>query len=126
MDNNQFNQLGSQPRSTKKIFELVGFGCSCLGCLLTIIFSIVTCARGPEIALEDGDFKMSLWIIGVIIAVIIAIAGLVLSILSMEKGQKMSKLNMIAIAVSAVAIIWALIPNATLCGYNCALNNKLN
>lgn len=125
MDNNQFNQFNSQPMSTKKIFEYAGLGCSCLGCLLTVIFSIVTCSRSPKVSI-NSDFQMSNWIIGVIIAVIIAIVGLVLSILSMEKGQKMSKLTMISIIVAAVAIVWAIIPNATLCGYNCVLNDKLN
>ena len=126
MDNNQFNQFGSKPMSTKKIFEYAGLGCSGLGCFLTIIFSIITCSRSPKVSMSSDDFKLSNWIIGVIIAVLIAIAGLVLTILSLEKGQQISKLDMISIIVAAVAIIWTIIPNATFCGYNCVLNNKLN
>ncbi len=122
MDNNQFNSQAVTPTSTKKIFELVGLGCSALGCLLTIIFSIVTCSRGGAVFFDEGEFGMSKWIIGVIIAAIIAVAGLVFSILSIEKGKKLSKFTVIAIIVAAVAIIWAIIPNATICAYNCVLN----
>lgn len=124
MDNNQFNQALTSD-STKKIFEYVGLGCSALGCLLTFIFSIVTCSRGGAVFFDKHKFKMSLWIIGVIIAVIIAIAGLVLTILSKEKGQKLSKLAMVSIILAVVAIIYAIIPNATICTYNCMLNDKL-
>lgn len=124
MDNNQFNQTPMTSASTKKIFEYVGLGCSALGCLLTFIFSIVTCSRGGAVYWNKHKFKMSLWLIGVVIAVIIAIAGLVLTILSMEKGQKLSKLAMISIILAAVAIVYAIIPNATICTYNCMLNDK--
>ena len=43
MDNNQFNPV---KKSTKDIFKWIGLGCPSLGCLLTVIFSIVTCSRG--------------------------------------------------------------------------------
>lgn len=125
MDNNQFNSQSGTSMSTKQILGYVGLGCSCLGCLLTFIFSIITCSRAGSIFYKENEFKMSLWIIGVIIAALIAIAGLVLSILSMKKGQKMSKITMIAIIVAVVAIVYALIPNATICSYNCILNDKL-
>lgn len=68
---------------------------------------------------------MSLWLIGVIIAALIAIAGLVFTILSLEKGQKLSKFAMVSIILAAVAIVYAIIPNATICSYNCMLNDKL-
>lgn len=122
MDNNQFNMPEVGPMSNKKLFEYIGLGCSALGCLLTVIFSIVTCSRGGAATFGDGEFTMSKWIIGVIIAAIIAVAGLVFSILSIEKGKKLSKITLIAIAVAAVAIIYAIIPNATICAYNCVLN----
>lgn len=122
MDNNQFYSGQNQ---TKKIFQWVGFGCSCLGCLLTVIFSIVTCARGGSVLEHKDKFAMSLWIIGVIIAVIISIAGIVLSILSIEKGTKINKIVIISLIVAFVAIIWAILPNATICSYNCVLNDKL-
>lgn len=125
MDNNQFNQTSMPSISTKKIFEYVGLGCSALGCLLAIIFSIVTCSRGGAASYGKSRFKMSLWIIGVVIAAIIAIAGLVLTILSLEKGQKLSKIAMVSIILAAVAIVYAIIPNATICSYNCMLNDKL-
>lgn len=121
MDNNQFNQTSMPSISTKKIFEYVGLGCSALGCLLTF----VTCSRGGAVYWDKHKFKMSLWLIGVIIAALIAVAGLVFTILSLEKGQKLSKLAMVSIILAAVAIVYAIIPNATICSYNCMLNDKL-
>ena len=126
MDNNQFYPAKN---STKELFKWIGLGCSSFGCLLTVIFSIFTCSRGSEKltdAFSDDKLKMSLAIIGVIIGVLIAIAGLVLSILSIEKGEKINKIVMISVIVAVVAIVWGIIPNATICGYNCMINNKIN
>lgn len=126
MDNNQFNPAKN---STKDLFKWIGLGCSSLGCLLTVIFSIVTCSRGNAKltdAMQDDKLKMSLAIIGVIFGLLIAIAGLVISILSIEKGTKINKIVIISVIVAVVAIIWAIIPNATICGYNCMINNKIN
>lgn len=123
MDNN-FN--GSSGSDTKKIFEWIGFGCSCFGTFLTIIFSIVTCARGGNVYLHDYEFGMSKWIIGVILAAIIVIVGIVFSILSIERGTSIaniSKITKIALIVAAVGLFWAIVPNATICGYNCVLND---
>lgn len=136
MDNNQFNQfnqsnpLGGVPMSQKKMFEYIGLGCSCLGFLLTFIFTIVTCSRGAEVAKSNFsrwkfEFGMSKWIIAVIIGVIIAIAGLVFSILSKEQGANLSKISMIAILVACATIIFAIFTNATICSYNCTMNNEL-
>lgn len=132
MDNNQFNPV---KKSTKELFKWIGLGCSGFGCLLTVIFSIFTCSSGGDKftdAMKDAftgdDFKikMSLAIIGVVFGLLIAIAGLVLSILSIEKGEKINKIVMISVIVAVVAIMWAIIPNATICGYNCMINNKIN
>ncbi|MBQ3544976.1 MAG: hypothetical protein IJA34_08335 [Lachnospiraceae bacterium] len=126
MDNNQFNPV---KKSTKDIFKWIGLGCSSLGCLLTVIFSIVTCSRGNAKltdAFSDDKLKMSLTIIGVIFGLLIAIAGLVFSILSIEKGEKINKIVMISVIVAVVAIVWGIIPNATICGYNCMINNKIS
>lgn len=136
MDNNQFNQFnqsnpqGMAPMSTKKMFEYIGLGCSCLGFLLTFIFTIVTCSRGAEVAKSNFsklklEFGMSKWIIAVIIAVIIAIVGLVFSVLSKEQGANLSKIAMIAIIVAGATIIFAIFTNATICSYNCTMNNEL-
>lgn len=133
MDNNQTNQfskvnpLGKGGFADKKLFELIALGCSCLGCLLSFIFTIVTCSRGPKASFSKNSdgYTMSLWIIGVIIAAIIAIAGIVFAILSKEKEQKLGMMAMIAIAVSAVALIFAIIPNVTICSYNCCLNDEI-
>lgn len=136
MDNNQFNQFnqsnpkGTAPMPAKKMFEYIGLGCSCLGFLLTFIFTIVTCSRGAEVVKDNMskfkmEFGMSKWVIGVVIAVMIAIAGLVLSILSKEKGANLSKISMIAVIVASAAIVFAIFTNATICSYNCTMNNEI-
>ena len=112
--------------NNKQMFQWIGFGCSCLGTFLTIIFSIVTCARGGSVFFDEGEFGMSKWIIGVIIAAIITIVGLVFSIVSIERGTgfaNISKITKIALIVAAVGLFWAIVPNATICGYNCVLND---
>lgn len=124
MDNNFMNQKG--PMSTKKLFEIIGLGCAALGCLLTFIFNIVTCSRSPKASMDSKDgFSISLWVIGVVIAAIIAVAGAVLAILSKEKGEKLGMMAMIAIIVAGVALVFAIIPNATICAYNCALTDEM-
>ena len=122
MDNNQFYPKSS----SKKLFEWLGFGLSCGGCFLTVLFSIITCSRGGKIFRKEGELKLSLFIIGVIIGALIAVAGLVFSILSIERGTKLaqiSKITMVSIIVAFVAIFWAIVPNATICGYNCVVND---
>lgn len=125
MDNNQFNPMGGAgSSSTKKLFEYIGLACSALGCLLVFIFSIITCSRGFAASFaEDFKLTMSKWIIGVIIAAVVAVAGAVLSILSIEKGKKLSKLVIISLILAGIAIVYAIIPNATICAYNCVLND---
>ncbi|MCI8670358.1 MAG: hypothetical protein HFI34_12715 [Lachnospiraceae bacterium] len=123
MDSNLFNTNG--PISAKKMFEYIGLGCACLGCFLTFVFNIVTCARSPKASIESGDgFTMSLWIIGVVISAILAVAGGIIAFLSKEQGQKLGMLAVIAIIVSGVALVFAIIPNATICAYNCALTDE--
>lgn len=128
MDNNQF----VPQKNNKKIFSIVGLVCSCVGLLLTILFSIITCSRGYDASCKklygqkvfSYKLHMSLWVIGVIIAVIIAIVGIVLSILSIEKGSKLSKMVIISIVAGAFAIVYAMFTNVTICSYNCSLNSN--
>lgn len=123
MDNNQFNPMpGAGNSGNKKLFELIGLISSALGCLLVFVFSIVTCSRGFEASIKSDDFKMSKWVIGVIIAAVVAGVGAVFTILSKEKGSKLSKIAIISLILAAAAIIYAIIPNATICAYNCVLN----
>lgn len=133
MDNNQFSPQGAG--SSKKVLSYIGLGCSCFGFLLTMIFSIVTCSRGKAAvkksffgAKKAGDVKFatSLFIIGAIIGVIIAIVGVVLSILSMDRNSKMSAIVLVSIAVGAFAILYGVVSNATICGYNCVINCEID
>ncbi len=134
MDNNQFSPQGAG--SSKKVLSYIGLGCSCFGFLLTMIFSIVTCYRGKAAIKQsfyralwrgkDAKFAMSLFIIGVIFGIIISIVGVVLSILSMDRNRKMSAIVLVSIAVGAFAILYGVVSNATICGYNCAINCEID
>lgn len=129
MDNNQLNQPFTQSAtiSNKKIIEYIGVGCAFLGALIGFIFSIVTCARGPVASLKKSTAKkplvMSLAWIGVLIAVIIMIAGIVLIIISKEKDAKLSKLATVALIVAVTAIVYVSMIHITICSYNCSYNN---
>lgn len=127
MDNNQFNQFKPvSPNGNKELFKWIGLGCSGFGFLLIFIFSVVTCIRGGvkiEDIQEDGKIHMSLAVIGVIIGVLIVITGIVFSILSIEKGATVSKIVIVSVAVGAFALLYAVFSNATICSYNCSLNN---
>ena len=112
----------------KKLFSLIGLICSGVGCFLTVLFSIITCSRGykaMKISFSGIDFKMSNWVIGVVIAVIIAIVGVVFSILSWDRSMPMEKMTKIAVIVGCVAIVYGIVTNATICSYNCSLNSAV-
>lgn len=130
MDNNQFNadnnQFGAGNNQMKKIFQWAGLGCSCFGWFLTVIFSIITCARGGAVLEGREKFGISLWVIGAILGAIIAVVGLILSVLSIEKGTKINKFVIVSVIVAVLTVLWVLIPNTTLCSYSCMLNDKLN
>ncbi|MBQ3665716.1 MAG: hypothetical protein II919_06390 [Lachnospiraceae bacterium] len=114
--------------SNKKTFALIGLICSCAGAFLTLIFSIVTCARGREASKDSASLKkmltMSNWIWGVVVALIITIVGVVFLILSIERGAQMSKMTMIAILVGCFAILYGVVTNVTICSYNSCFNSK--
>ena len=122
----------------KKLFSFIGLGCSCFGFLLTMLFSIITCSRGDEVVkktfvkriwkgkYKDAKFGMSFALIGVIIGLLIAIAGIVLSILSMEKNAKMGAVVLVSLIVGGFAIVYGVLSNATICGYNCVINCEID
>ncbi len=132
MDNNQFNNFNqNNPQSgtisTKKLLEYIGAGCSFLGAVLTFIFSIVTCSRGGTASADRATTKhilsMSYAWIGVMIGIIICIAGIVLLIISKEKEAGLSKLALIAMIVAVVAAVYAILVHVTICSYNCSINS---
>lgn len=132
MDNNQFNQTITQggPVSKKKLFEYIGVGCAFVGALIGFIFSIVTCARGPIASVKKATTKkplvMSLAWIGVLVAVIIMVAGIVLIIVSKEKNAKLSKLATVALIVAVAAVVYVSMVHITICSYNCSYNNYIS
>ena len=110
----------------KNILDYVGLGCSSLGLLMVFIFNIITCSRGDEVLKDDFKFGMSLWIIAVIFGAIIAVAGGVLSFLAAGSVRNLSMIGKISIIVAAVALFLAIVPNVTICSYNCRLQSELN
>ena len=133
MDNNQFNQFNqfnpmNGNNSTKTLFSYIGLGCSALGALLTFIFSIVTCARGEAATEARGTLKkpmvMSYFWIGILVGIIICIAGVVLLILSVEKGTQMSKITMVGLIVACAGIVYGFLTITTICSYTCSFNSN--
>lgn len=130
MDNNQFNQFNPVKgnNSTKTLFSYIGLGCSVLGTLLSIIFSIVTCARGRAAVEKRGTFKKPMVVsyawIGILIGLIICIAGVVLLILSIERGVQMSKITMIGIIVACTGLVYGFLTLTTICSYTCSFNSS--
>ncbi len=121
----------------KKVFELVGFICSCAGCALTMLFSIITCARGTALTekmienIEKSQLKISvsLAMIGVIVGLIAAIVGLVFSILSIDRQAGVagiSKFTIAALAVACFTLFYGIITTTTICGYTCKINDSLS
>lgn len=128
MDNN-FNQSNPQSGSisTKKLLEYIGAGCSFLGAVISIICSIITCSRGAAASEDRATMKHSLvmsrvWI-GVLVGILICIAGIVLLILSKEKEAQLSKLALIALIVAVVVVVYAILVHVTICSYNCSIND---
>lgn len=114
---------------TKKILTWVGLGCATLGCLLSVIFSIVTCAKGEWTidtsakSMSQGiKVKMSLAFIGTIIGIVLAIVGIVLTIVALEKEGMMFKMAIISIAVATFAVLYGTISTVTVCSYGCSIN----
>lgn len=141
--NNQFNpSMGRPSGGSNGILKWIGLGCSAFGTLLTVIFTIITCSRGyaasafgkmysskrsiqkagQKMAEDNKILGLSLFWIGALIGMIIAIVGLVLTILSKEKGAQLDKLAMVGVAVAAAGILYGLISISTMCSYGCSYN----
>jgi uncharacterized membrane protein len=129
MDNNQFNEFKPQgvSGSNKQLLSYIGLGCSGVGALLVFIFSIVTCARGQAASRARASYtsplKLSYAWVGVLIGVIICIAGAILLILSKEKNEQLSKIAMIGLIVAVAAIVYACLTTVVICAYNCSFNS---
>lgn len=108
----------------KKIFEIVGISCAGFGLLLTFIFGAVSCSRSAYNAVH-GSYSGSLWYIGVVVALLIVITGIVFAILSMTKGEKPSILVIITLALAVTALLFGILPHITICAYNCSLKSSV-
>ncbi|SEQ02767.1 hypothetical protein SAMN02910289_01133 [Lachnospiraceae bacterium RM5] len=115
----------------KKLLGYIGLGCNALATILALIFSSVTCSRSAgsafrDIDADDAKFKLSLACIVCFIAAAIAVAGLVLTILSAEKGQALGVVATISLCLGIFALFYSIVPVITSCSYGCILTKKLN
>ena len=148
MDNN-FNQQASQqpvyqqapqqqmyqqpmyqpaPKKPINVMELVAIICAGVSVIMAILGATFTCSCSASQPSDARFLKYSLSAIFIlsIFAAIIAAAGAVCAIIALKQKDavvKAGKMSYIAIAACVFAIIYALIPTITVCGYNCSMNN---
>ena len=114
------------PKKPMNMMELIGFICSAVAAIMAILGSTFTCtcSASKTAKATSGVYVLSAVFILSIFAAIIAAGGIVCAILALKQKDaavKAGKLAYIAIALGAFAIIYALIPTITVCGYNCSL-----
>lgn len=122
MENNQ--------NASKKlsVLSLIGIICAGVSLIFAILGTTFTCACSASktvntAAMIGEKYKMSAMLVFSILAVIIAIAGIVLAIIALAKNRA-DKVAVLALIVAGVAFIYALLPMLTICSYNCSLNNS--
>lgn len=116
------------PKKPMNMMELIGFICSAVAAIMAILGSTFTCtcSASKTAKATSGVYVLSAVFILSIFAAIIAAGGIVCAILALKQKDaavKAGKLAYIAIALGAFAIIYALIPTITVCGYNCSLES---
>lgn len=147
MDNNQQNAFNTQPNmqasnmqmsNSKRVsvLELVGLILASVGLLMSFIFTIWSCnasAMNSTVSaiVKTSSYKYADWfegsflVIGAIIGVIMAIAGIVLVFVAKIQKKKVGVLGKITILIAFLAILLGTIPNVTICAYNCSLNDEV-
>lgn len=108
----------------KKLFEIIGISCAGVGFLLTFIFTFISCSSSAKKVATKGDYDGSLLFIVVVVGAILAIGGGVLAFLSKEQGAKFGIMALITFGLVAVTMLFAVLPHATICAYNCSMKDK--
>lgn len=120
-------QVGSQVESftkNKELLEKVGLICACAGFLVSFIFTIVSCSKSASNSISTVGFKGSYLFLFVVAGMVISIAGGVMAFMS-KRGEDFGMMAKITFLVVIVTLIFAIIPNVTICAYNNSLNNAM-
>lgn len=127
-------QMGNQLKSfvqNKELMGNVGLICACIGFAVSFIFTFISCSKSASnsISIKNiskmsgvGNFRGSYLFIVVVIGMILAIAGGVMAFMS-KQGEDFGMKAKLTFLVVIVTMVFAIIPNATICAYNNSLNN---
>ena len=143
MPQQQMYQPVPKKPSTVNMTEIIALILSCVGALMAVIGSIMTCSCSASKSLSferykewykdgaKGDYdvhKASLVLIVAIIGAVIAAVGMVMAIIALKQKDaaiKAGKLSYVALAVGAFGVIYGILPVLTICGYNCSLDSAM-
>lgn len=128
--------FGNQPAPKKPMnvsLGLIAMICSAASLVMAVIGSIFACTcsasksydavKMAERMLKSNNiYSTSAVIIVNIIAALIAVAAVVLAIVALKKDSS-DKMAKVAVALGAFALLYAVLPMLTVCGYNCSLSN---
>lgn len=128
--------FGNQPAPKKPMnvsLGLIALICSAASLVMAVIGSIFACTcsasksydavKMAERMLKSNNiYSTSAVIIVNIIAALIAVAAVVLAIVALKKDSS-DKMAKVAAALGAFALLYAVLPMLTVCGYNCSLSN---
>lgn len=128
--------FGNQPAPKKPMnvsLGLIAMICSAASLVMAVIGSIFACTcsasksydavKMAERMLKSNNiYSTSAVIIVNIIAALIAVAAVVLAIVALKKDSS-DKMAKVAAALGAFALLYAVLPMLTVCGYNCSLSN---
>lgn len=135
-------QTGSQFKDfthDKEKLERTGLICAAAGFIISFIFTIITCSRSASISINVKGIKnidsintltmlqryrVSYFFILVVIGAVIAIAGGIMAFMS-KKGKEFGIMAKITFILVIVTLVFATIPNMTVCAYNNSLNNAV-
>ena len=113
------------PKEPKNMKEFLALILAAVGALMAILGATFTCSCSATKSMKKG-FSLSPVFILAIFAAIVGAAAVVLAIMALKEQNaavKAGKFAYIAIAVGIFAVVYALLPVFTICGYNCSLKN---
>lgn len=112
------------------LISLIAGGVSLVMAIIGSIFACTCSASKSYDAVKMAErmlkgnnvYSTSAVIVVNIIAALIAVAAVVLAIIALKKDSA-DKMAKIAVALGAFALLYAILPMLTVCGYNCSLSN---
>jgi Ni/Fe-hydrogenase subunit HybB-like protein len=113
------------PKAPKNMKELLAFILAASAALLAILGATFTCSCSATKSMKKPYSLHPIFIIAIIAAIVGAVA-VVFAIMALKDKNatvKAGKLSYLAIAIGGFAVVYALLPVFTICGYNCSLEN---